>query len=121
MFPPCSPDLNPMDFSIWEVLDKAATYKSHKTIDSLKKSLKKAWEEVSCVPLTTKLSKVFLTFARNLKAYRKMTLAIIFYINSEKHTKIYLKSICHSKVNFKGKFPIIYAAPCISITFPFFC
>ena len=35
-----------MDFSIWKVLDKAATYKSHKTIDSLKKNLKKAWEEI---------------------------------------------------------------------------
>ena len=43
---PCSPDFNPMDFSIWEILDKAATHKSHKTIDSLKKSLKKAWKEI---------------------------------------------------------------------------
>ena len=44
-----------------------------------------------------------------------MTWAIIFYINLEKHTKVYFKSRCHSKVNFKEKFPIIYATPSIYI------
>ena len=33
--------------------------------------------------------------------------------------KFYLKSRCYSKVNFKGKFPIIYAAPCTYNGFSF--
>ena len=47
MWPPCTPDLNPIDFSIRGILDKTAIHKSHKTIDSLKKSLKKLGKNLS--------------------------------------------------------------------------
>nr|pir hypothetical protein F26H9.3 - Caenorhabditis elegans [Caenorhabditis elegans] len=45
-WPPSSPDLNPMDYSVWSVLEAEACSKPHRNIDSLKDSLKKAWDEL---------------------------------------------------------------------------
>ena len=72
MWPPCFPDLNPMDFSIWKILDKVATHKSHKTIDSLKKSLKKAWVPLSLMhaaddQATKRFSNVHKEFGGHIK------------------------------------------------------
>ena len=46
-WPPSSPDCNPMDYSVWSVLEAEACKKPHKTIDSLKKALQKAWDSLS--------------------------------------------------------------------------
>ncbi|KAI6660612.1 hypothetical protein LOD99_10389 [Oopsacas minuta] len=45
-WPPSSPDLNPMDFSIWAILGAKACAKSHNNLDSLKRSLAKEWEKI---------------------------------------------------------------------------
>nr|pir hypothetical protein C27H2.1 - Caenorhabditis elegans [Caenorhabditis elegans] len=45
-WPPSSPDLNPMDYSVWSVLEAKVCSKPHRNIDSLKDSLKKAWDEL---------------------------------------------------------------------------
>src|SRR5689334_23128577 len=45
-WPPMSPDLNPLGYSVWAVLEAKACQKPHKTIDSLKKALQKAWDEL---------------------------------------------------------------------------
>ncbi|KAI6648777.1 MhmaT1 transposase [Oopsacas minuta] len=45
-WPPYSPDLNPMDYSIWSILETRACLKSHTNIDSLKKSLCREWERI---------------------------------------------------------------------------
>lgn len=45
-WPPSSPDLNPMDYSVWSVLESKACSKAHSSIDSLKKSLQKAWDDL---------------------------------------------------------------------------
>ena len=45
-WPPSSPDLNPMDFSLWSILETKACAKSHKSVDSLKKSLLKEWSRI---------------------------------------------------------------------------
>lgn len=45
-WPPMSPDLNPLDYSVWAVLEAKACQKPHKTLDSLKKALQKAWDEL---------------------------------------------------------------------------
>lgn len=45
-WPPNSPDLNAMDYSIWSILEEKACSKPHKSIESLKKSLTKAWKEI---------------------------------------------------------------------------
>ncbi|GFV98597.1 hypothetical protein TNCV_1452831 [Trichonephila clavipes] len=38
-WPLYSPDLNPMDYSVWSVLESRICTKPHKTLDSLKQSL----------------------------------------------------------------------------------
>ena len=42
MWLPCSPNLNPMDFSVWSWLEKEACSVPHKSVRSLKDSLKRA-------------------------------------------------------------------------------
>ena len=41
-----SPDLNPLDFNIWSILEAEACAKTHKTIEGLKVFLKKAWAKI---------------------------------------------------------------------------
>ncbi|GFY08413.1 DDE_3 domain-containing protein [Trichonephila clavipes] len=38
-----SPALNPMDYSVWSVLESLACTKPHKTLDSLKQVLLREW------------------------------------------------------------------------------
>ena len=45
MWPPCSPDLNLMDFLVWSILKSKACKKIH-TVDDLKRSLRQAWNEI---------------------------------------------------------------------------
>uniref|UniRef100_A0A914ECB3 Uncharacterized protein n=1 Tax=Acrobeloides nanus TaxID=290746 RepID=A0A914ECB3_9BILA len=45
-WPPNSPDLNVMDYSIWNILEAEAYSKPHQSIDALKKSLVKAWNKI---------------------------------------------------------------------------
>ena len=46
MWPPCSPDLNPMDFSVWSILEAKACGKFHRSVDDLKRSLQRSWDEI---------------------------------------------------------------------------
>lgn len=46
LWPSNSPDLNPLDFSVWSVLEEKVSAKPHQSLDSLKKALTKAWEEL---------------------------------------------------------------------------
>ena len=62
-WPPYSPDLNPLDYSIWSILESKACAKPHKTIESLKRALKKAWDEIT---LET-LDKIVDNFPKRLK------------------------------------------------------
>jgi inhibitor of nuclear factor kappa-B kinase subunit alpha len=62
-WPPYSPDLNPLDYAIWGILESKACAKPHKTIESLKQALKKAWDEIS---LET-LGKIIDNFPHRLK------------------------------------------------------
>ena len=63
-WPPYSPDLNPLDFSVWSVLESKACSTPHKTLDSLKRSLKKAWDELD----VTYLSATVGDFHKRLRA-----------------------------------------------------
>jgi len=45
-WPSSSPDLNPMDFSIWAILEQKACSKPHRSLAALINSLKKAWAEI---------------------------------------------------------------------------
>ena len=46
MWLPCSPDLNPLDFSIWGILESKACAKKHKNIKTLKNFLVREWEKL---------------------------------------------------------------------------
>ena len=63
-WPPNSPDLNPMDYSVWSILEAKACAKPHKNVESLKRALLKAWDEISVETLV----KIVDDFPRRLKA-----------------------------------------------------
>lgn len=46
-WPPYSPDLNPMDYSVWSILEARVCAKPHKTLASLKKTLCEEWDKIS--------------------------------------------------------------------------
>ncbi|EFO87874.1 hypothetical protein CRE_05599 [Caenorhabditis remanei] len=46
-WPPSSPDLNPLDYSIWGVLQNKVNAKPHSSIEALKKTLLKEWDALS--------------------------------------------------------------------------
>jgi inhibitor of nuclear factor kappa-B kinase subunit alpha len=46
-WPPYSPDLNPMDYSVWSILEARACAKPHKSLESLKQSLRREWDRLS--------------------------------------------------------------------------
>uniref|UniRef100_A0A2M4DS66 Putative transposable element n=1 Tax=Anopheles darlingi TaxID=43151 RepID=A0A2M4DS66_ANODA len=47
IWPPSSPDLNPLDYSIWAFVQAKACESSHRSVDSLKASIIKAWASMS--------------------------------------------------------------------------
>ncbi len=46
VWPPSSPDLNPMDFFFWSVVESDANQKAHNTIQSLKAGIKRAFAQI---------------------------------------------------------------------------
>ena len=46
-WPPSSPDLNPLDYSVWANSERRACYKPHKSLDSLLKALKREWDNIT--------------------------------------------------------------------------
>ena len=65
LWPPSSPDLNPMDYSISSILESKACAMSHTSIDSLKRKLVKCWDEIdsetvrtACTQITCRLKQV---------------------------------------------------------------
>ena len=46
-WPPYSPDLNPMDYSVWSILEARACTQRHKSLDALKQSLLREWDRLS--------------------------------------------------------------------------
>lgn len=45
-WPPYSPDLNPMDFSIWSILEAKVGTKKHASVEALKKCLQHEWAKI---------------------------------------------------------------------------
>ena len=45
--PPSCPDLNPLDYAIWGVLENKTNATSHPNIGSLKTAIKKEWDKMS--------------------------------------------------------------------------
>lgn len=53
IWPPNSPDLNPMDYSVWSILETKVCSKRYATVEQLKNALLKAWDEITVEQLTT--------------------------------------------------------------------
>lgn len=47
LWPPSSPDLNPLDYSVWSELERKACNKPYRNVDDLKASLLAAWDDLS--------------------------------------------------------------------------
>jgi hypothetical protein len=65
VWPPSSPDLNPLDYSVWSVVESKACKTSHNSIKDLKVSITKTWRYLSkayivktCQQLWPRLEKV---------------------------------------------------------------
>ena len=61
---PYSPDLNPIDYSIWSILENKACANSHTSIDTLMTSLNREWGKIPQETLRTAVE----AFPRRLKA-----------------------------------------------------
>ncbi|QQP55312.1 Uncharacterized protein FKW44_008455, partial [Caligus rogercresseyi] len=46
MWPSSSPDLNPLDFSVWSVLESHACKTSHANLTSLQQAIVEAWDNL---------------------------------------------------------------------------
>ena len=46
-WPPSSPDLNPLDYSVWSVIEAKACAKPHGSVEDLKTSIRTAWTSMS--------------------------------------------------------------------------
>ncbi|CAK9821600.1 Transposable element Tc3 transposase [Anthophora retusa] len=47
VWPPNSPDLNPMDYSVWSILEQKISGKRYNTVDTLKRALERSWDEIT--------------------------------------------------------------------------
>jgi hypothetical protein len=63
-WPPSSPDLNPMDYAVWSILETRAGVNAHHSIDSLKNSLLREWNNIPQDQLRASV----MDFHRRLKA-----------------------------------------------------
>ena len=64
LWPPYSPDLNPLDFSIWSILEQRACATTHTNINTLKSALRKAWNGIT----SEELAACVTNFQKRLKA-----------------------------------------------------
>lgn len=46
-WPPSSPDLNPLDYSVWGLLEARVNAKAHRSLEALKRSLIREWKKMS--------------------------------------------------------------------------
>lgn len=66
-WPPSSPDLNPLDYSVWSVLEAKVSAKPHHNLESLKASLVKEWDNIDLQYLRSVIN----AFPKRLKAVLK--------------------------------------------------
>ena len=46
MWPPSSPDINPMDFAVWSILEREVSKTSYNSVAALKQALVAAWSSL---------------------------------------------------------------------------
>ncbi|KAK0403014.1 hypothetical protein QR680_016669 [Steinernema hermaphroditum] len=60
-----SPDLNPLDFAVWGIMEQKACAVKHKSVDSLKRALEKAWNEI----IPEMIAAILKNFRKRLDAF----------------------------------------------------
>lgn len=68
VWPPCSPDLNPLDFSVWSILESKVPAKDRTSIPALKSALLRAWDQITVETLAAIVSEFRLRLKRCIKA-----------------------------------------------------
>ena len=68
LWPPSSPDLNPMDLAIWSILESKACSSNHPSVEILKHELKTCWDEISEETIRASCSQVPDRLRRVVKA-----------------------------------------------------
>lgn len=63
-WPPCSPDLNPMDYSVWSILEQRACREAHQTLESLKAALQREWDNLDLLMI----NRIVDNFPKRVKA-----------------------------------------------------
>jgi inhibitor of nuclear factor kappa-B kinase subunit alpha len=63
-WPSSSPDLNPLDYSIWGILEARVNAVQHRSVDSLKKRLRAEWRKLSLKTIRTSIA----SWRRRLRA-----------------------------------------------------
>ncbi len=63
-WPPSSPDLNPMDYAVWSILERNACAKSHNSLEDLRVSLQREWKRIPQSQLRDSVQ----SFPKRLKA-----------------------------------------------------
>lgn len=66
-WPPSSPDLNPLDYSIWGILETRVNSTRHTSLESLKAKIEKEWNDLSMDTLRTAID----SWPKRLKAVRR--------------------------------------------------
>lgn len=46
-WPPSSPDLNPLDYSIWGILERKVNAKQHRSLESMQAAIEREWKKLS--------------------------------------------------------------------------
>uniref|UniRef100_A0A914UNG0 DDE_3 domain-containing protein n=1 Tax=Plectus sambesii TaxID=2011161 RepID=A0A914UNG0_9BILA len=64
VWPPNSPDANPLDYSVWSILQNKACATRHTSEDALKRALQKAWDEIP----VEQLASIVENFPKRLRA-----------------------------------------------------
>ena len=83
LWPPSSPDLNPLDYAIWGVLENKTNVTSHRNIGSLKNAIEEEWN---------KMSEEFISKAYNSFRRRVHTMIAKMAVILSKFTVLYLYS-----------------------------
>lgn len=63
VWPPNSPDLNPMDYSVWAILEEKLSGRHFSSVDTLKAALIQAWDEITVADCATIIG----TFKKRLR------------------------------------------------------
>lgn len=56
-WPPSSPDLNPLDYCVWGTLEPKVSAKQHRSLDSMKRALRREWAKLSMKTIRAAIDK----------------------------------------------------------------